>query len=82
MFQSRPLPPQVLTALGHLPADEALAILNVFDDYARLLKAANRDREAVLGFVDGLNRRLDELHADPEVAREQAYAWAQTAIGI
>ena len=42
---------------------------NTFHDYEALLRTATRDREALLGFVDALGVRLDDIPSDPDAAR-------------
>lgn len=80
MFRDHPLTPNIKGALATLPFDVALEIERTFRDYERMAHMATRDREAVLGFLDGLSRRLDDLPADPGEARERACQWAQNAL--
>lgn len=74
MYRSRPMSPEVQKLLNVLPPDVAEELRGVYEDYASLLQEAERDRQAVLGFVDNLGARLDELPADPQAARERASA--------
>lgn len=80
MFPDHPLTPDIEHAVNGLPFEVGRRIRAVFADYANLMKHAERDRQAVLGFVDTLGGRLDDLPADPEYARVKAIVIAKIAM--
>lgn len=59
MFTDHPLTPEIERDIAGTPSAEA--IRRVFRDYATLLQSAERDRQALIGFVDNLDARLDEI---------------------
>ena len=79
MFPAPPLPPALERALAARPS--AAALRRPFRDYAALLKSAERDRQALIGFVDNLDARLDEIPQDPDAARERAAFIARRSRG-
>lgn len=78
MYSSHALTPDIERALERLSPSIADEIRAVYRDYDSLLTGANVDREAVLGFVDALGRRFDELPNDPEFARKTAERMVET----
>jgi len=72
MFTDRLLTPDIEAGLRTLRPDVAEDIRRTYRDYAALLRVAGRDRQALLGFIDNLSLRLDDLPADPDAAREVA----------
>lgn len=68
MFSSHPLTAAIEAALEQLPFSVRHEVRATFRDYAALLQVAERDRQAVLGFVDNLDSRLDDLPEDPSAA--------------
>lgn len=79
MFTDHPLTPEIERDLASLPSAEE--IRRTFRDYAALLKSAERDRQALIGFVDNLDARLDEIPQDPDAARERAAFIARRSRG-
>lgn len=79
MFTDHPLTPEIERDVAGTPSAEA--IRRVFRDYATLLKSAERDRQALIGFVDNLDARLDEIPQDPDAARERAAFIARRSRG-
>lgn len=82
MFSEHRLTPDLQRAILQLPPEAQKEVLDTFRDYAWLMKSAERDRQAVLGFVDTLQARLDDLPADPEAAKERATWIAKRAIEV
>lgn len=80
MFSEHRLTPDLQRAILQLPPDAQQEVLATFRDYANLLKIAGRDREALLGFVDNLQMRLDDIPMDYEAAREKTSHVAKRAI--
>jgi hypothetical protein len=77
MFVSHPFTTSLGVQMAGLPEPVRREIEDTFRDYAALLKVAERDRQAVLGFVDNLDARLDDLPSDPDAARAVAACIAQ-----
>lgn len=80
MFLSHRFTPDLEAALVGVHWATLDQIKRVFADYESLLRAADRDREVVLGFVDALGFRLDDLPADSKAARARAGHMANTAL--
>lgn len=80
MFSEHRLTPDLQRAILQLPPDAQQEIFATFRDYADLLKIAGRDREALLGFVDNLQMRLDDIPMDGEAARVKTASVAKRAI--
>lgn len=72
LFSSHPLTPDIDAALNSLPPSIAAQVRVTFRDYEALLHTAEVDRQAVLGFVDTLGCRLDDIPNDGEAARRVA----------
>jgi hypothetical protein len=80
MHFKRPFTPNLEQRLSGAHWATVDEVKRTYDAYAALLQEAERDREALLGFVDALGFRLDELPADPAAAREQAANMARSAL--
>jgi hypothetical protein len=80
MYPTHRLTPDLEAALVGVHWATIDRIKRVFADYESLLKTAERDREVVLGFVDALGFRFDDLPADPKAARARAGHMANTAL--
>lgn len=74
MFDAIPMSPEIARELRGLPPDLADTIRRVYRAHAALLAVASRDREVLLALLDHVGIRLDELPADPRVARAKAEA--------
>ena len=80
MYREHRIDPDLEAALKLMPPALAYQVRSTYADYASLLKTAASDREAVLGFVDTLGYRLDDLPQDPEAARVVATNMAKHAL--
>lgn len=80
MFFPHPIPAALDDLLHTLPDEVSAEVRGVYTDYETLLKSASRDREALLGFLDVLGFRLDDLPVDPTAARQRAKNLAASAL--
>jgi hypothetical protein len=67
MYMDRPVTPEILEALDGLDSKVESTILDLFNAYEALLRTAERDREALLGILDVIGVRLDQVHPDPNM---------------
>lgn len=74
MFASHTPSADLRAFLQGAPADVRIEVLRVYNAYADLLTVASRDREALLGFIDTVGIRLDDLPAHPMYANVKAIA--------
>lgn len=80
MYPSHRISPDLEVALRTMSPSVAAQVRETYADYTSLLKTAERDRQVVLGFIDTLGMRLDELVADPDISREKAIFVAKRSL--
>lgn len=74
MFLEHPYTAEIDEVIREIDPHVRREIEATFRAYAELLKVANRDREVVLGVIDRVGVRLDEVHPHPDMPAEAAVA--------